>query len=138
MSLKINVLSFGLLSVALSACGPTPEPEVQVPAPVAEEAPIAEAPVAKPEPPKVERLMGLNPREVQALMGEPGLVRRDNDVQVMLFEGPSCVLEVVFYEPDPGEYFQAKYMAARTRTGVETDTDSCLALLLPEGNWPDS
>lgn len=112
----------------------TPEPAPQVAAvetaPVVEEAPA----LPKPEP---DRLAGLNPKQVQALMGEPSLVRRDNNVQVMLFETSACVFEIVFYEPDPDSHFHADRMNARTRSGTDMDLQTCLVDVLPGGQWLD-
>ncbi|MCJ9429789.1 hypothetical protein [Kordiimonas marina] len=123
--------------LSLAACAPESAPPPQATAPAPVEMPAAEtpAPAPKPEPPNPERLAGLNPKEVQALVGEPTLVRRENTVQVMLFEKPSCVLEVVFYEDHPGDYFRAKNISARTRQGTPVDASACLTDILPGGQW---
>jgi len=123
----------------LSACmGTTTEPPqpVATPAPAQETAP-AEVEVPPPPPPSPERLDGLTPVEVLALLGEPGLVRRDGKVQVMLFETEACVLELVFVEPTPDQHFQVTHRAARDRQGDDMDQTACLGDILPSGAWPD-
>ncbi len=88
-------------------------------------------------PVKPSRLKGLNPKQVQALVGPPSLVRRDGPVQVMLFETKSCVFEVIFFEPQAGAYFRAQQVQARTLRGHDTDAAACLARVLPNGQWLD-
>jgi hypothetical protein len=130
-------LALGLLS----ACGPTaetaPPAKVATPAPelTPEPVPLAEMhprPAAEPL-----RLMGLSPHDVQILMGDPALVRREDTMQVMLYENTGCVFEVVFYEPTLGEYFEARHLAARSPKGENVDIKACLASHLPGGLWPD-
>ena len=128
------LLVFGLLA----ACGPTtPAPEVTAPAPVIDPAPQPLAEIHPREPANPERLMGQSPKAVQDLMGAPSLVRRDDTVQVMLFENTACVLEVAFFEPATDAHFEARHIAARTPGGVKVGTDECLAAHLPGGHWPD-
>jgi len=144
VSLTVKSFSKSILFIAasglLAACGPT---GVEPPQPQAPEPPI-EAEQAVPQdiqqpapPPEPERLQGMNPGEVMALLGDPSLVRRDGAIQVMLFENEACVFEVVFREPSQNEYFQAHHIAARDRDGRATDTQACLMKVLPNGQWPD-
>ncbi|MCK0070263.1 MULTISPECIES: hypothetical protein [Kordiimonas] len=127
-----SVLSLSLL-ILLSACmGGTEEPP-QVQTPV----------VAEPEPTPVENIevvlpdaqliQGHTPRDVQAALGEPSLVRRDGNVQVMLFEQPSCVLEVIFFEKNADDHFRATDINARSLRGETLEADACLASLLGDG-----
>ncbi|MEX0300621.1 MAG: hypothetical protein AB3N28_16220 [Kordiimonas sp.] len=124
----------------LAACGgTTTEPsatqtpvETVVPEPVP-----AEIAQPAPPPPNAERLRGLNPREVQALMGEPSLGRRDANVQAMLFETNACVFEVIFYEPSDDQHFEATETNARTRRGSDVDRTECLMKILPNSRWLD-
>lgn len=124
--------------VLLSACmaGETPPPEpVQVslePEPI-----VTEEVAPPPPPPDPARLDGLNPAEVQGLLGEPTLVRRDNNVQIMLFENGDCVFEVIFYEPTTEDHFHARAMNARSRSGLDVDLGECLMKVLPDGKWLD-
>lgn len=125
----------------LSACmGATTEPPKPVTTPIPPEdtrpASVAvETP--PPPPPSPDRLNGLTPVDVITLLGEPGLVRRDGKVQVMLFETKDCVLELVFVEPSPDDHFHVTHLAARDRQGADTDQTACLTQILPEGTWPD-
>jgi hypothetical protein len=115
----------------------TPPEPVATPAPPPPVTDTAPAQTASPTPPDPSRLDGLTPVEVIALMGEPGLVRRDGKVQVMLFEGGSCVYELVFIEPDPDAHFEVRHHSARTRRGEDTDAETCLSHILPDGTWPE-
>jgi len=87
--------------------------------------------------PEPGRLTGLNPKQVQAIMGDPSLVRRDGNVQIMLFETQSCVFEIIFYEPNLDAHFIANHMNARNRSGIDIDLQTCLVNLLPQGQWLD-
>ena len=102
------------------------------PTPVLAAEPVVEEKILPPDP---TRLVGLNPAEVQSLMGAPSLVRRDANVQMMLFENGDCVFEVVFYEPSPDEYFTATTINARTTSGTDIDQTACLTDILPDGLW---
>ena len=94
----------------------------------------APAPVTVPEPAPIvvdfSQIEQRTPGDVIAYLGEPTLVRRDDTVQVMLFEAAGCVFEVVFFEPDNGDYFRAHHYSARTRTGSDTDPQLCARQLL--------
>jgi len=119
--------------IPVTTSAPTPDavtPVAQTPTPAIEETPVL-------VPPEPDRLMGLNPKQVQALMGEPSLVRRDASVQIMLFETPSCVFEIVFYEPNPDAHFLTDQLNARSRSGTDIDLQACLVSLLPNGQWLD-
>lgn len=138
-SALMRSLSLAASALLLSACMGTatqPPQPVATPAPEPETAPV-EAETPPPPPPAPERLDGLTPVEVLALLGEPGLVRRDGKVQVMLFETETCVLELVFVEPTPDQHFQVRHRAARNRQGDDMDQTACLGDILPAGAWPD-
>lgn len=130
-------------ALMLTACmgarapAPAPVPELVATPEEAPAAPVEEAAIVAPPPPPPEpaRLEGLNPIEVQALMGEPSLVRRDAHVQVMLFEAQACVFEVIFYEPSPDAHFRVDTLNARDRRGLDTDLQTCLMQVLPDGQW---
>jgi len=132
-----------LLAACMGAEAPAPapatisEPEAEAPA----AAPIETAPVVLETPalpmPEPMRLPGLNPKEVQALMGEPSFVRRDANVQIMLFETHACVFEIIFYEPNPDAHFHADHLNARSPGGADIDLQTCLIEVLPNGQWLD-
>jgi len=131
-----------LLLAACAAPGNNPPPASQPVAPAPAPVPVETLPIEKeatpiklPEP---DRLVGLNPKQVQALVGEPSLVRRDGAVQVMLFETATCVLEIIFYEANPEAHFISNQLNARNRAGTETAPQACLVNLLPNGQWLDT
>jgi len=131
-----------LVFVGACAAPITQPPEVTppepAPAPVpVETAPLQEEAVRLPDP-EPGRLSGLNPAQVQALVGEPALVRRDGHVQIMLFETPSCVLEIIFYEANPDAHFIVDQLNARNRRGQDVDIQTCLVNILPNGQWLDA
>ncbi len=78
-----------------------------------------------------DALLGLEPREIQALLGPVSLKRWEGEGQVMQFTNGQCVMDIYFYESEPGGAFQATYLSARTKTGADVDAASCLASLLP-------
>ncbi len=80
-------------------------------------------------------LLGMEPAEVQNLLGPVSLKRWEGDIQVMQFRNDHCVIDVYFYETAPGEAFEASYLAARTSSGAEIGSDICLASILPGGVW---
>ncbi len=141
---KTLILILGLL--ALGACATTEEPEalaeqqpVVTPDPVVEEPKIDE-PEPEIEGPETQALVasdiiGLEPADVQELLGPVSLKRWEGEVQVMQFSGEHCVIDIYFYETAPGEAFEASYMNARTSSGTEVGSDICLASLLPGGIW---
>lgn len=132
-----SVLSVSLL-LLLAACGvettQTP-PAAQTVAPEATAEPLAQTTKQPAESilPDAGLLENHTPRAVQTALGEPSLVRRDDTVQVMLFERPSCVLEVIFYEKDPNDHFKVTDINARSVRGMTLDRDKCLAAILGNG-----
>lgn len=127
------------LALLVAACGaPAPEPETAPPA-----APEVEAVEALPEaqtlpqaPPAANRLLGLEPRHVQIILGTPSLVRREGAAQVMQFKNGNCVFDVTFYEEAPGGAFLARHLASRLLDGAPIAPDDCLAAILPGGRFP--
>lgn len=117
----------------VTACGATPPP-VEAPAPTpppVDPAPVAPVPTPAepvPEPLIIDlaRIEGQTPAGVLEYLGTPSLVRRDENVQVMIFETETCVVEVIFYEPDNGDHFRARRVNARTTAGHDTDLESCV------------
>ncbi|PCI64346.1 MAG: hypothetical protein COB37_01855 [Kordiimonadales bacterium] len=141
--MRAFLISIVFLALGGCATGGTLAPEAP-PAPTVNETPqalIIETPPVVEERvqlvPQVTALEGLNPKQVQAKLGEPSFVRRDANVQVMLFETKTCVFEVIFFEPTPGEHFTAAKINARTRKGVQTDVQQCLGHIIPGGAWLD-
>lgn len=100
---------------------------------------VVAAPVAPPPPPRPDpqAILGLAPATVQALLGAPSLVRNDGNAQIHQFSGPTCIFDVVFYEPVPGAAFEARHVEARARDGARADAVICLQAFLPDGLWPE-
>ncbi len=129
-----KLFSFSVIAL-LAACtgNDAPPPQVAT-APIPEE--TVQTPQEEPAPivlPNTELLIGHTPRTVQSQLGEPNLVRRDGNVQIMLYEASSCVFEVIFYEKNPDEHFRATDINARTAKGYDVDRDECLATVLGTG-----
>lgn len=138
----LKTIIFFLCLLALGACATvgepivTPEPQpVVTPEPVVEEPIIVEPEpeVAIPETPAVAAgdIIGLEPVDVQNLLGPVSLKRWEGEVQVMQFTNEHCVIDIYFYETAPGEAFEASYLNARLPSGIEVSSDTCLASLLP-------
>jgi len=121
----------------ISACATPTAPVTQAPAPAVAAAPVeVEAPapepvapaLAAPEPIAVDmaRIENQTPTEVIGYLGTPSLVRRDDTVQVMIFETNTCVVEVIFFEPASGDHFRAHRVNTRSPTGQDVDTENCV------------
>lgn len=131
-------------TVALAACTSAPAPAPAVPAPE----PAVEQPVATPVPVEPEivepkplvvdlsHIENATPADVISYMGAPSLVRRDENVQVMIFEAERCVVEIVFYEPEDGDHFRSEWITARLKSGQDMETISCARQWLEE-NLPE-
>lgn len=127
-----------LLAVMLAACGaPGPQPaETPQPTPKPETG-LTEKPAALPESlPDAGRLLGLEPRQIQDVLGTPSLVRREDAAQVMQFKNGNCVLDIIFYEETPGGAFLSQHLSSRALDGAPVAPRECLAALLPFGFPP--
>ncbi|UTW55570.1 hypothetical protein [Kordiimonas sp. SCSIO 12610] len=82
--------------------------------------------------PDINTLAGLNPREIENLMGIPDLKREDGNIQVFLYESSTCVLEVILRENSDGN-LKSESLKTRDRQGNPADKTSCLTSLLPDG-----
>lgn len=85
-----------------------------------------------------ERFIGLSPADVRGLLGPASLVRWEGTAQVAQFAGASCILDVFFYEQQPGAGYVSRYLAARGRDGDGVDKGVCLGALLPPGALADA
>lgn len=112
-----------LPAAALVVEQPDPDPVGEVVAePAAEVAPL----------PNPDDLLGLEPKGIQELLGPVSLKRWEGTAQVMQFKGGQCVMDIYFFENQPGGAFEAAYLSARNLSGADVDTASCLTSLLPE------
>jgi hypothetical protein len=74
--------------------------------------------------------MGLARGEVEELLGEPGLVRREAPAEVWQYQSGGCVLDVFLYEA-AAEY-EVVYLEARTGKAVTAAAAVCLGAVLDE------
>ncbi|MFQ5348716.1 MAG: hypothetical protein ACE5ED_12925 [Rhodothalassiaceae bacterium] len=128
-----GVLAGCTLLPAAREVPPAPPPE-PVPAPESESPPPAPVPV----PPTAALILEKDATAVQAILGHPALVRREDGVQVMQFADGHCVLDVFLYRRQGDARFVARHLAARTPAGDSLEPADCLALLVPKDRWPVS
>ncbi len=124
------------LGLVVAACAAPPAPVADIPDPVVAAAPSVQKPVqpaakevpAVPEPLAVDmaQIENQTPTNVVAYLGMPSLVRRDEIVQVMIFETGTCVVEVIFFEPENGDHFRAHRVNARSTSSQDVDIENCV------------
>ena len=78
-----------------------------------------------------DHVLGLTPADVQDWLGPPDLVRRDGHVQIMLYKGTDCALDVIFFETNPEDHFRAGDLLARDSDGKAMNAATCLRGLAP-------
>lgn len=105
-----------LATLALAACATPPA----VPAPVA----VSRLPVD----PGLARVLGHPATVAIALLGTPGLDRREGPAQHLQFVRAGCVLDV-FYLTEASRLI-ARHVEARTADGKRSDPVACLAAQL--------
>lgn len=96
----------------LSACAtttPPPAPKIQTKAPPA------------------DALIGASWGAVRALLGDPGLIRRDQGVEVWQYPGPTCVLLLYLYRPESGGDPKTAFIDARDLHAGAAPVQECLA-----------
>lgn len=77
-----------------------------------------------------DAVMGLGRTEVEALLGEPGLVRREAPAEVWQYQSRGCVLDVFLYQASAD--FQVVYLEARDGQAVTATTATCLGAVMDE------
>jgi hypothetical protein len=121
-----------MLALALGACqtpAPAPPAESAVPAPAPEVVPPVAA--LPPEPvidDNPQRLMGLDPLRLNAILGAPELIRREPPAEIWQYRGASCVFDVFFYETAGVRI--VTYLEARDEAAQRTAERGCLNELL--------
>lgn len=80
------------------------------------------------DPADPDEVMGLGRKAVQAMLGAPGLVRREAPAEVWQYQSGGCVLDVFLYEASSD--FQVVYLEARTGQALNVATASCLGAVL--------
>lgn len=81
-----------------------------------------------PDPVHSASILGLDSGAVRKLLGEPGLIRREEPAEVWQYRTASCVLDVVLYDQASGP--RVVYTEARTPTAEPTQADPCLSDVL--------
>ncbi len=81
-----------------------------------------------PDPVRSASILGLDSGAVRKLLGEPGLIRREEPAEVWQYRTASCVLDVVLYDQASGP--RVVYTEARTPTAEPTQADPCLSDVL--------
>jgi hypothetical protein len=81
-----------------------------------------------PDPVHSASILGLDSGAVRKLLGEPGLIRREEPAEVWQYRTASCVLDVVMYDQASGP--RVVYTEARTPTAEPTQADPCLSDVL--------
>jgi hypothetical protein len=83
---------------------------------------------SSPDPIQSASILGLDSGAVRKLLGEPGLIRREEPAEVWQYRTASCVLDVVLYDQASGP--RVVYTEARTPTAEPTQADPCLSDVL--------
>ena len=127
-----GVLGAGLL-LLLAACATPPAGGTQQGAPAAKPAPesaqsLAALPPDLPLDDDPDRLLGLDPTDLESLLGMPELVRQEAPARIWQYRTVGCVLDVVLYDQVEGgpENGRVTYVEARDRKGAKVDTRPCL------------
>ena len=107
-----------LILLAAAGCAATPSPQ-----------PIA-TPVTFTSVPGLERILGKPAVAATALLGAPGLDRRDGPGRSLQFAAAGCILDLYYY-PDPAAgQPTARFAEARLPTGAADSTARCFAAQL--------
>lgn len=75
-----------------------------------------------------DRLIGLDPGALFALLGQPELIRRESPAQVWQYRGVDCVFDVILYQE--AESTRVTYVEARDGKGSRSEPRLCLNQLL--------
>lgn len=121
-----------LLAALLTGCQapqPTPDAKTAVSPP-----PSAPDPSAKISAAQTSSVLGLQPRELQKMLGLPKLVRRDAPAEIWQYRSEACVLDVFIYRVAAGA--RVKYAEARTIQAEPAKTDDCVKAIRQQ-NSPD-
>lgn len=102
-----------------------------------ESAPVQESAVPKaPALPEIdddpEQLITMTRDDLNGLLGQPDLVRRESPAEIWQYRGKSCVLDVFLYnkEGQPDSPFKVVYSEARDLEAQNTDQRACLNELM--------
>jgi hypothetical protein len=77
-----------------------------------------------------DRFLGRSPRQLEAELGAPALVRRENPAEIWQYRGPACVLDLFLYPKDGGP--DVVHLEARDLSAEPMAAETCLQPLLRE------
>ena len=125
------VLALGAVLV-VSGCetvsGPPPSGKEPALSTALEPAPAREQTAALVVPPVLDddpqQLIGLGPENLEALLGAPGLIRREGEAAIWQYREGACVLDLFLYQSGGGP--RVTYAEARARDGSGTEARPCL------------
>lgn len=95
------------VALALSACATTAPP------PPAASAPAAAAVAAKPAWPADVRLVGMDSREVEGLLGAPVMLRREQPAQYWRYSHGGCAIDMFLYADAATGALRVAHVAVR-------------------------
>ncbi len=102
-----------------------------------EKAPVQETAVPRaPALPEIddnpEQLLAMTRDDLNGLLGQPDLVRREKPAEIWQYRGKDCVLDLFLYneEGNPDSPFKVVYSEARDLDAQKTDQKTCLGALL--------
>lgn len=111
--------------------------ETSAPQASTEQAPVQETAVPKaPALPEIDddptQLLQMTKDDLNGLLGQPDLVRRETPAEIWQYRGQDCVLDLFLYneEDKPDSPFKVVYSEARDLEAKKTDQRSCLNSLL--------
>ena len=116
-----------VVSKVITPLSATPGPSAAVPP-----APTLLSPVSAVSMPanlgRPDRLVGLPPLEVTALLGEPGFLRRDGPSELWQYRGETCVLDIFLHKDANGA--RVTHVEMRGRSVARADVDGCWRTLV--------
>ena len=115
------------------AAAENPPPAVRTIAALPDPAPEASAaPAVRTVEDDPDRLRGLDRTSLEALLGEPGFIRRDEPARIWRYRHESCVLDLFLYaEPGrDGPSYRVRHVEARAGERRAASARGCLRALL--------
>ncbi len=92
------------------------------------EAPVAALPPVNDDP---DQFLGSSGSDIAAVLGEPGLRRKEGPAEIWQYRGRNCVLDLFLYLPENGTgSARVDYVELRNPALSETKRRACLADML--------
>ena len=114
-----------LLTLALAACAPPPQPGAPSAAVTLPIIPLISGEMAKPPVPEVYVPGSRNAAELRAEFGTPDFVRKETDSELWRYDGTNCALFVFLYREN--DTYLLRHIETLPR-GTQTATDeACVA-----------